>query len=124
MNILGCVVFIPPTTCTQLSIGVLVTNHNTKKRSINCTCNNIGGCASKNEDYVICNHNLINVLITNDKDTTPLASLSHTTYFNFVGKARRYTDKEKTKFLNCDLSPVEDLLGYWTVSYLSFLFSQ
>ena len=70
------VVLIPPTTSNQLSIGVLVTTQNTKEnRSITRTCNNIGGRASENEDYVICNHNLINVLSTNDNDTTPSASL-------------------------------------------------
>ena len=75
-NLQGCVVLIPPTTDTQLSIGVLVTTQNTKEnRSITRTCNNIGGRASENEDYVICNHNLINVLSTNDNDTTPSASL-------------------------------------------------
>ena len=30
-----------------------------------------------NEDYVIRNHNLINVIITNDNDTTPSESLAH-----------------------------------------------
>ena len=70
------VVLIPPTTSTQLIIGVLVRTQNTKEKiSITRTCNNIGGCASESEDYVICNHNLINVLITNDNDTTPSASL-------------------------------------------------
>ena len=31
---------------------------------------------SDNEDYVICNHNIINELITNDNDTTPSAPLA------------------------------------------------
>ena len=71
-------VLIPPTTGTKLSIGVLVTAQNTKENtSITCTCNDIGGCASENEDYVICYHNMINVLINNDNDTTPSASLEY-----------------------------------------------
>ena len=75
-NLRGYVVLIPPTTGTQLSIGVLVTTQNTKENIyITSTCNNIGGCASKNEYYVICNHNLIIVLITNDNDTIPSSSL-------------------------------------------------
>ena len=76
-NLQGYVVLIPPKTCTKLSIGVLVTTQNTKgNRSITCTCNNIGGCASENEDYITCNHNLINVLIINDNDTTPSTALA------------------------------------------------
>ena len=71
-------VLIPPTTGTKLSIGVLVTTQNTKEKiSLTRTYNNIGGCANDNEDNVTCNHNLINVLITNDNDTTPLASLAY-----------------------------------------------
>ena len=39
--------------------------------------NNIGSRASENEDYVIRNYNMINVLITNDNDTTPSESLAY-----------------------------------------------
>ena len=79
-NLQGCVILVPPTTGTQLSIDILVTNQNTKENiSITRTCNNIGSCASENEDYVICNHNTINVLITDDNNKTPSASLANNT---------------------------------------------
>ena len=76
MDLRGCVVLSPTTTGTQLSIDTLVTNQNTKEnRSITSTWNNIDGCASENEDYLIYNHNIINIIITNNNDMAPSESL-------------------------------------------------